>query len=41
MATPSPARGLDITYERFGDLFLIRMCGAERYEIPDAVAFGG
>lgn len=33
--------GLDITYERSGDLYLIRVGGVERYEIPEAVIFGG
>ncbi|MEO4041634.1 SH3 domain-containing protein [Hoeflea sp. CAU 1731] len=33
--------GLDITYERLGDLYLLRIGGVERYEIPDAVIYGG
>lgn len=32
--------GLTMTFEKSADLFLIRI-GAERYEIPDAVVFGG
>ena len=33
--------GLDVVYERISDLYLIRMGGVERYEIPDAVLYGG
>ncbi|MCB1421024.1 MAG: SH3 domain-containing protein [Nitratireductor sp.] len=33
--------GLDVVYERISDLYLIRMGGVERYEIPDAVVYGG
>ncbi len=33
--------GLALSFERLGDLFLIRIGGVERYEIPDAVVFGG
>ncbi|MEZ5936041.1 MAG: SH3 domain-containing protein [Alphaproteobacteria bacterium] len=33
--------GLDVRYEKSGDLYLIRMGGKERYEIPEAVVFGG
>lgn len=33
--------GLEVTYERSGDLYLIRVNDTERYEIPDAVVFGG
>jgi hypothetical protein len=33
--------GLDLTFERSGDLTLIRIDGVERYEIPDALVFGG
>lgn len=34
-------QGLDLTYERMGDLYLLRIDGVERYEIPDAVIYGG
>ncbi|WP_229722031.1 SH3 domain-containing protein [Marinobacterium nitratireducens] len=33
--------GLDLSFERSGDLTLIRIGGVERYEIPDALLFGG
>ncbi len=33
--------GLDVSYEKSGDLFLIRMGNSERYEIPEAVIYGG
>jgi hypothetical protein len=33
--------GLEVTYEKSGDLYLIRMGGIERYEIPEAVVYGG
>lgn len=33
--------GLEVIFEREGDLTLIRMGGVERYEVPDAVVFGG
>lgn len=33
--------GLAVSFERLGDLTLIRIGGVERYDIPDAVVFGG
>ncbi|MGD9786031.1 MAG: SH3 domain-containing protein [Hyphomicrobiaceae bacterium] len=33
--------GLEATFEKSGDLYIIRMGGKERYEIPEAVVFGG
>lgn len=33
--------GLKLSFERMSDLMLIRIGGVERYEIPDAVVFGG
>lgn len=33
--------GKDFSFEKSGDLFLIRVGDAERYQIPDAVVFGG
>jgi hypothetical protein len=33
--------GLDVTFEKSNDLYLIRIGGVERYEIPQAVVYGG
>lgn len=33
--------GLALSFERTGDLTLIRIGSIERYEIPDALIFGG
>ena len=33
--------GLDLSSERTGNLLLVRIGGIERYEIPDALVFGG
>lgn len=33
--------GLTLSFERSGDLSLIRIGSVERYEIPDALIFGG
>ncbi|MEZ5763091.1 MAG: SH3 domain-containing protein [Xanthobacteraceae bacterium] len=33
--------GLKIAYEKVSDLYLIRVGGEERYEIPEAVVYGG
>lgn len=33
--------GLTLSFERRGDLSLIRIGSVERYEIPDALIFGG
>lgn len=33
--------GLEVTYEKEQDLYLIRVGGSERYEIPEAVIYGG
>ncbi|MEO3388926.1 SH3 domain-containing protein [Mesorhizobium sp. CAU 1741] len=33
--------GMDITFEQISDLYLVRIGGVERYEIPEAVVFGG
>lgn len=32
---------LEVIYEKLNDLYLIRMGGSERYEIPEAVVYGG
>lgn len=34
-------RGFTIGYEKMSDLFLIRIGGVERYEVPEAVVYGG
>jgi hypothetical protein len=33
--------GLQIAFEKVADLYLVRIGGTERYEIPEAVVFGG
>ena len=33
--------GLEISHEKLGDLYLLRIDGVERYEIPEALVFGG
>jgi len=32
--------GREVTFERFGDLTLLRVGGVERYEVPDAIVYG-
>lgn len=33
--------GMQISFEKISDLYLIRIDGSERYEIPEAVVYGG
>lgn len=33
--------GREISYEKLGELFLLRIDGVERYEVPEAIVFGG